>query len=699
MTAFFIAHVDADKRYVRRVKRNLLDLARTRAFRRVTHDKFPLTAKDIYFDEDSHDPTRGLASFASEAANASILILVVPRSGVRKDSYIRKELLAFLTGIEHSDRMTPDPETLTPEQCARGAERVPKVVLLDPFDVLLWSEGRCSGLGPIAETGCLAQFFAEERTRLRESAKAPRRAAAAALAAYSNLTAGQVAPAEVAIRRQRQAVAATMIVAFASLGGVLLFAQQNRKKDSKKIAEATRAKLVAERESALRDTQANLEAATQSINRDGHEWEGRIQLLAQRARIREMRVTDKVILQELDKAILGANRGVQVELDSTRHSFVDAFLVDRDSILVVQESHAERDASAQFVDATTGRVLLSVDGDFGAVSPYRSADNSTNRYLAAFDDGRVVRRDDSGALHVEDAIKPAAGSETWLSSDGTRLLEMVPDGERHRFKLFAVPKGNVIDHGWFPYPDTPSRMLMTRELPTFYSTNEGMPFLGRPTTGGWKETPALPGLRALAAAADGKSLFAVGENFVPVHFDANLRRIEALPDQMYGVQEVLAFPGAPSFLLTVGGRIEGHLVAGDDCSVYVWEKGTGADHSYRSFPVVSQKCDPGPVVAVARTGTRFAYGRLGDPVTITSATYEPSVNVRHVVEHDKADGDSLSLRLSDDGSLLVAITPSKVMLIDPRPRTPGTVDEELALLCARVAAYSKHEPSAASCSR
>jgi len=58
-------------------------------------------------------------------------VLFVPAGGGPPTRSVRKELLAFLTGVVHGDRLAAEPAELTEDQLERGAARLPGLLLID----------------------------------------------------------------------------------------------------------------------------------------------------------------------------------------------------------------------------------------------------------------------------------------------------------------------------------------------------------------------------------------------------------------------------------------------------------------------------------------------------------------------------------------------------------------------------------------
>jgi tetratricopeptide (TPR) repeat protein len=140
----------------------------------------------VYYDKDAFSAGDGaLLEFSRRAAEATVLLLFVPKGGVPSDSFVRKELLAFLTTtVCHATRYDLDPESLSTEESACAARRIARVLMVDRHGAVEWPRegGAPTGLPSICVTRCLRAFFADERPRLRGNSSSPVHVATAALA-------------------------------------------------------------------------------------------------------------------------------------------------------------------------------------------------------------------------------------------------------------------------------------------------------------------------------------------------------------------------------------------------------------------------------------------------------------------------------------------------------------------------------------
>jgi len=182
----FLAHAEAEKLFVGRVKDTLVTLSRSQRVRRATQPR-PAPSLTVYYDKDNFSLARdvSLGTFVDEAAEADVLLLFVPLGGLVDGSFVAKELLAFLTKtVRHRTRHEPDPPALTPAEQSMAESRIRQLLIVDRHSALTWSakkEGP-AGLPIICRTGCLRECFETERPRLRANSSEPADIAVAALA-------------------------------------------------------------------------------------------------------------------------------------------------------------------------------------------------------------------------------------------------------------------------------------------------------------------------------------------------------------------------------------------------------------------------------------------------------------------------------------------------------------------------------------
>jgi hypothetical protein len=182
----FLAHAESEKPFVARVKDAIVSLSRSKRVRRASGtDEAPIPF--VYYDKDNFSASRdgSLGTFAYQAADSTILLLFVAKEGIHDDSYVVKELLAFLTAnIRHHTRYEPNPEALSAEEQATADSRIGNLLIVDRHSALMWSDKRegPAGLPAICRTGCLRQWFETERPRLRANSSEPIDIAVATLA-------------------------------------------------------------------------------------------------------------------------------------------------------------------------------------------------------------------------------------------------------------------------------------------------------------------------------------------------------------------------------------------------------------------------------------------------------------------------------------------------------------------------------------
>ena len=216
----FLAHAEQDKPYVISVKDAIERLARRR---RIALGR---SAPRVYLDKDAFSAGRDhtLGAFAGRAAEADLLVVFVPQQGFVAESFVGKEILAFLTGIVHSDRSSPPPATLTPAQLERAARRAGWLLLVDPHGVLTWTDGPPRVL-PAVCRGLLAGTFAAELPRTRQHTSMPDEVAATVLASLWGLEPAEVRSRVMEEERRRSRVTfvglSAIIAVLAAAAGVV----------------------------------------------------------------------------------------------------------------------------------------------------------------------------------------------------------------------------------------------------------------------------------------------------------------------------------------------------------------------------------------------------------------------------------------------------------------------------------------------
>jgi len=92
-------------------------------------------------------------------------VLFVPDGGGPPTRSVRKELLAFLTGVVHGDRLAAEPAELTEDQLECGAARLPGLLLIDSHDQLRWIGAGCAASGPSPRAAALPHCSGAGRLR------------------------------------------------------------------------------------------------------------------------------------------------------------------------------------------------------------------------------------------------------------------------------------------------------------------------------------------------------------------------------------------------------------------------------------------------------------------------------------------------------------------------------------------------------
>jgi hypothetical protein len=452
------------------------------------------------------------------------------------------------------------------------------------------------------------------------------------------------------------------------------------------------------------DIQAKIKQARESLGMAGQEWAGRHLLLQQRARLIRGKVAreshdeiDAATWNLLDQVLASANHGVRIQLRNRERSYSQARLLEEEGLLVVLEQFDAlgTDAAARFYDTRDGSQVREVNGAIGSVAPLVGVGSPRRdaRYVAAFDDGRVLLKE-ADRLVVEKSVGLVdhhRGFPTYrkLSLDGRRLLLLWQTPEQNRFEVHDIPAGSVIDEGELPdgSGSDPRFVVFGATIPALFVVFEGEPHVCRKDPGHprWSESKDFHGLRDVAPTPDGQSLVLVGENHEPVVLKANLKSSKPLIDRMYGMQRVAIFPNAPQYFVTVGGVEKDSAIVDRDCTVRIWEPGR-AGYDAREAAILD--C-PEPAVAVSQHGTRFAYGRPGLPLVVQELSGLARVaELGHLVTpndaNDASEGD-FSLQLGSFGNTLLIHMRHDVLLIDVPPYQPAPdVGAELAILCARM---------------
>jgi WD40 repeat protein len=237
----FLAHAESEKRFVARVKDAIVAQSKSSRVRALKAER-KLPSLVPFYDKDDFSFGResSLIEFSRRAAGAGALLLFVPGEGIHDHSFVRKELLAFLTGTICFSRFEPDPNELTHDARRRAAERIKRVLIVDRHSVVEW---RADGTGPaglpaICRSGCLRMLFADEQPRLRYNSGAAADVATAAIALAWGLPPETVRSRVEAQRRARlaRAVGITAVVMGLLAATTTMSLLQKSRADGRRLA-------------------------------------------------------------------------------------------------------------------------------------------------------------------------------------------------------------------------------------------------------------------------------------------------------------------------------------------------------------------------------------------------------------------------------------------------------------------------------